>query len=1399
MKLSFAMNLKRCVQSFARIVLVGWLSSGFIHVTAAEIVVGMEPLQGQWKESGAGWRTAGERPPAGWYLRSQRQFDLGSFSLELKKSQADDLVFVYLKDWQICLRPDSITARYAAFESDKSPRRVWGRYWNTATRPFDYRTVEWKSFAVEIADGGIRIACEGKELLRFRSPEEEWGNRVRSSGRFEAFAPYIYPEGLGGCSGSKQILVVHGYGSGLEVRRLTTTGTDAGAAENFYSSEPKPEVIPAEEDLPLFRPKGVLSVDWKLEAAEAARISAQPKVNLWEVAMKDFVDTAPNLSKSDAGKKPNSQEFPEVMEYRPGSAEPGRVPNTLVLRKRLNILPQEARVAFNLAEEGIYTLQLGWGHIGMGWGPNIIQISVDEKPVVLEQYRALMKFYVCSPGMESISMRLAAGPHRVDVRLVTDKFGFHYLMKLLRFPIASLRLVKGEDIPWKSVNVKQPGELTQKVPAIDCNFLHGEWTGPQLNYRMTGLAAGTKYSVELYFADFETDEKGSRLIGVELGGVAVEKSLDIYAEAGWGRMLERKYETTAQPDEKSGGKIELRLNGVKRKALVNGIVLRSADGTVVFKENFGWHPMIEQFIERRENVAGNPRMAGVGISAEPAKWTPQELFDGHNVIANPHFSLEDKNRAGKPAHWNSFYELAAWNPEGNFIALYRPYAGNGDYARDSQIGRGEPGSIRIGHTDENFGLTSNLVVVDPAKRQRFSFFAKGREGAAPVRAALIWIAKNMDAEGPLPGPRLQVLSIARGEPVTPDGEWREVFVEAKPSAEAMFALAVIDAGGNKGESMWVDDAELNGYGAEPLELTCSFAGFHPRGDRTCVVKSFTAQPVKWTVKRSGEEKILAQGELKESRYEWFSKRYYFPLELGVLSQPGEYRVEIAQGTASASEKIRVSAEVYRELTLTMLQALHSRRFTGAVENVRDPQLLDYAAVVKTYPDDRFCTYEPFLSRQRVDFTGGYYDAGDEIQHAEFWPAVVAATLDAVGHADGDKELQARAVAEADWIAAGFYKLAREDGTLYTTSKPQGFSLDNIPLYSFDPVAATPYNVTQVAGAAAMMAHALRQKNPALSRRYVEMAENNYDASKAWKVVEGAGDVGAKEISAAAKALWAEMYLNGLSKKADYAARMSKSAEVLAKGLKNRAYADLSEMFEAASENGAALQDCVWVPVLFAREYPSHPAVPALKEGLRAFADHVAGLSAETVWGQALAMNGVSDKEAPRRYPGGQRQGGYWPMLAYSLAEVGMLLEDEKIIHLAERQLQWCLGRNFADLSMVQGIGSRYIEGGDLLSWQDVYFNHWLKTPGQAMIIPGNVPTAEFRDVGDGKTSAREVERILPVPYIFPAGYGILPRQPCYGTRPGLHPSASEAYLPQIAQFTLAAASVNAALKSLEKK
>ena len=159
----FLRNLTLTCKTFIYVVSLWGLLGGFAR---AETPIKMTPLQGDWQAVDGSWQTKGERPPAGWYLRSERQFNIGAFTLELKKTAADDFVFVYLRDWEICLRPDSMTVRYQGLVN-KDVKRFGGQYWYTATRPYNVKTTDWRRFSFEITQGGIDVQSDGKQVLFF--------------------------------------------------------------------------------------------------------------------------------------------------------------------------------------------------------------------------------------------------------------------------------------------------------------------------------------------------------------------------------------------------------------------------------------------------------------------------------------------------------------------------------------------------------------------------------------------------------------------------------------------------------------------------------------------------------------------------------------------------------------------------------------------------------------------------------------------------------------------------------------------------------------------------------------------------------------------------------------------------------------------------------------------------------------------------------------------------------------------------------------------------------------------------------------------------------------------------------------------------------------------------------
>ena len=59
-----------------------------------DIVGDLVPHLTPWQQEAGTWTTTGEEPPAGWYLRGKRQYDLHSLELSIRKESDEGLVYL---------------------------------------------------------------------------------------------------------------------------------------------------------------------------------------------------------------------------------------------------------------------------------------------------------------------------------------------------------------------------------------------------------------------------------------------------------------------------------------------------------------------------------------------------------------------------------------------------------------------------------------------------------------------------------------------------------------------------------------------------------------------------------------------------------------------------------------------------------------------------------------------------------------------------------------------------------------------------------------------------------------------------------------------------------------------------------------------------------------------------------------------------------------------------------------------------------------------------------------------------------------------------------------------------------------------------------------------------------
>jgi len=1344
-----------------------------LHETfeGAAVPAAFTPHAGAWTVRDGALTPASPLPPGGAYIRTANLYDLPRFSLRLRRPERG-VVMLYSQDLWITLQPERITVKRA---------RGWGSYRNSIARPIDFTPDQWHELRIDL-DGPLTARFDGQEVLRWESAEAEWGERIRKSGKFAAPLPELPDEPMR-FAANHRFLIIHALYAPVAVDDVKLWGLRRRNADYVFRNPdalPPQPVARLDSDLDRLAPLTPVDVNWRLPAEQQKIAAALPAVKQWDIPKGAFRKIGEFI---DAGKRS------EPVVYRVGASGEQQFPNTLWGPRGW---PTGAQVHFHLESPGEYTLKAEWGAYGLGWGPNVLEVRVDGKPVSREIYRGGCQASGHCSGRDYIPLKLAAGPHRIDFVSSGAQFiRLSYMCKYMKCALHSVALVPGVHEPvftrkthgkphrWHNIFGLRTDALADS-PTI------GEQYGKIVRYRIGPCLPGQTYAVTLGFYEVDVQRVGKRLMDLYLNGKRIEEDLDVCERIGWMKYGELTYRVAAQPEtsparngesEQPRHVIDLKLVGKNFKAFVNCIKVTDADGNTVFQENCGWHPFIRA--ATHHGAYYQPQIVKPRAPL-PTTRAPEDLYDGHDLVPNGHFHLAEEDKPEKPLKWYAGSEYPARHSRhGAVLSHYKLLTGEGAYALDPEVGRNLPGSLRVGRTRAAFGMIFDPVRTDYGKRQRFTFHAKTDKAAGKVYGEILWFAGASLDNDHRGAPDLRLLGRSRSrQTVTGTADWTAIAVEDRPPFGANRAICVVGVDNNTAGDVWIDDASMNGYGVEPLEITISHVGYHPLSDKQIVVRSFAKAPVQWELREANAGKPVRDGQARPHSYEWASRRHYYRFDLTGFSQPGRYVLAVRQGAQQVeSEPFNVDRDVYRDLSRICLDGLTGKRFNANLHDVQVPEAMEYArasATVRRLP--RFCVYEPRFLPGRRNALGGYYDAGDQIKIMHYWCPVLlgVANLYTLVGSDLRGKLGATAREELVWAFEGMCRMQHESGSFYTLGEPQAPILDNIPFYQGEAYVTRPNPLPQAAGILAMGAELLADVDADLAARCLAAALKNYELNwdkRRRQIKDPTPVIG---FHYASKFLLAEVYLSKLTGAPQYAERMAAHARLLAEGLREKLYANSWEMVQPPSFAGGVVQDFFWAPVVFCERAPEHPARAAVLDGLRAFADEVARVSAESPWGQARDVS-IPPGEPPRRYPGDHlRPFCYWPALAHGLARLGMLLKDADMIRLAERQLQWMCGKNFADISTVHGAGERVFAGGDHLFDKAEWFAAFLDSDKKRMHYDGCVPTLCFRD-------------------LRPDGYCRLYLQPDFP----IHPAPTEYWLPQTAHMTIAAPAVHAALASLE--
>ena len=1410
----------------------------------AEPIAGVKgvftPYVGEWQSEGDDWGTTGEEPPGGWYLRTPQEYDLQSVEFSVRKDKADGFVWVYLHDWEVLLRKNRIAVKYARnLDTERKNINPAHYFWNCAYRLIDFPEGKWSTFKLTLDGQHLTVHWNGREAAKFNSPEQEWGERIRSS-KLGLAKEYRFldrfPEDA--LAGENQMVVLHAYQTPVAFKDLRLVGKAKGPATGFHTpyhpTKCNERWLDDEVIQPLL-PLEPVDVTWKLESEDAQKASTLAPVTTWEITE----DQKSDIGGIHYGFGRNYFTDLKTPEYYVGHKEdPGGFPKRIWgMRGK----PRDLMVYFNLDKPGLYTLIND--NLRLGSGPIPLEISVDGKPVS----RAVYRRCGTAPCQDYVPLRLAEGPHRMSMRFLLDNIcKFTHAMKSCYLDLGRVALVPGLVDPVQSFTAAEKSNVT-----LDTSLpLDGEHAGKALCYEITGLEAGAQYTVKPVFYDVEVRKPGARLMDLHLNGTLVERDLDVIAEAGWRAPLEKAYPVKA---EKAGetGRIRVKLVGKTNKAFLNALFVEDAQGRQVFGK--AWATTISP--QTRRVYFG--RGAIDPVDGEPAPWTPEQAFDGHNLILNPHFCLHDKER-GRPLGWYSVKELEEltrvplkidpdydmvpeelrkhWDRleyEPTVLRHYQILPGAGEYTVDEKVGHDQPGSLRVAKAGEDFGLTCNWPNTDFGKLQEFSFWVKTDNADGAVFAEVYWLSYNMFANlkwtvggpagEPLPLPNIQLLGKTSSEQsLTGAKDWTRVSVKAKPPLGAVYAMPVVRVKNQTTGLIWIDDAEMNAHGAEPLEISRSLLGYHPKGDKSVVAKSISDAPVKWELVEAKTGKVRQSGQAEHHHYEWYSKRHYFTFDFTGFEEPGEYRIRLIQdGRQTETKPFPIDKGVYHKLCDVALNGIYFSRYNVNIDSFHEPEALEDAQAMLTMPGglkryDRF--EQPYLPERR-NCLYGYYDAGDEYKKPQYWVTAffAAASMQELVEPVLSRRTTDDALDEVIWAIKSYENFQRDNGAVARAMLPShvGRNLDNIPRYGLDR-ALEEYDLEapQVAGTAALCAYLLKDRYPEWSKRALVIAEKNYaynfdewareTRQKGLARLQGKPRLGQRMFQAS-KGLLAQIYLHAVTGDPKYKEHLDEDAKDLIEAVKNKAWRFKAKRgdeeldrsyFEMSHTYGFGFsQDFIAALCHFVKMHPEHPLAGEGKAALRVFADDVKRVSSYSPWGQAWDLATSEDKTPKRWLRGHGWVLPYWAMLSYNLAHAGILLDDPEVIRLAERQMQWLLGKNVVDASSIHGVGDRMFAGGAQALDRPAFVDAWLESGSDFFTYDGLVSSATFRGPGDGRASGKPAQGDRVPIGGLPKGFLSYWLQGNMPTPPG----PAERYLPLQGCFAIGAAGVQAGMQYLEER
>lgn len=660
--------------------------------------------------------------------------------------------------------------------------------------------------------------------------------------------------------------------------------------------------------------------------------------------------------------------------------------------------------------------------------------------------------------------------------------------------------------------------------------------------------------------------------------------------------------------------------------------------------------------------------------------------------------------------------LDNWEHRGNYGSLSISnemfFQGNASILIESPT-KGEVSTMEEGFsTGRPWGVSSAALVVDGedwSDWNRISFWVyPDLPGFKVVSLSMVF---HNDGEETVPGPYNRH---GLNYQIVENQQWNQVFWEIDhlgrdnvTAIEIRYRLQGNEPGATEHVKYYVDEVFLEkvepdhheGWDVAPGHIAYNHLGYVQDQSKTALASNIDDDNFSLINELTGEAVFTKAIESKETPIGTFQL-----LDFSEFKQNGTFKLSAGE-VETKSFKIDGFNDIYRSSVIKTINHFYAQRCGYTVEGIHSICHIDWITV---------------HGDKQIPINGGWHDAGDlsqglintsEATHAMFTLA------DHLRHSD--PQLAERLVEEGKWGLGWILKTRFGDG-YRTTWSTMDFWTDGI-IGTVDDVPSNANNGSRfnflAANAQAKAAMVLRKmdKDPILAQYALQSAEEDWGFA-----TEAIGDRSVELIATALnssltlyEATGKQKYKDAALSYADYILQSQQQEDLASDvSLKGFFYQTPEKENILHYSHRSHEQDLVIALVRLSESFSDHPDLPRWENALQLYADFYKEISGYTdpyfmIPAGIYDLNNTEDENYREQILSGvQLNSQYylksfptWPSFrgnsgtilsqAKGLGAVANYLNDEELLEIAYRQLDWHLGLNPFNQSLMYGAGYRY--------------------------------------------------------------------------------------------------------------